>query len=62
MLNDSLRNYKAALDDYINYSHLSDSLTLLIAEQDTEYIQEHYEKDMQIRKERDIRLMTDLNF
>ena len=58
MLNDSLRNYKAALDDYINYSHLSDSLTLLIAEQDTEYIQEHYEKDMQIRKERDIRLMT----
>ncbi|MBO8483168.1 MAG: hypothetical protein IAB75_03520 [Bacteroidetes bacterium] len=54
-LNASLGDYRAALDDYINYSLLSDSLSLVIAEQDTGFIQERYEKELQMEKERNTR-------
>ena len=40
ILNDSLGDYREALDDYINYSLLSDSLSLVIAEQDTGTLRE----------------------
>lgn len=59
-LNDSLGDYRASLDDYINYSLLSDSLSLVIAEQDTGFIQERYEKDLQMEKERNTRLLVSL--
>ena len=59
-LNDSLEDYRSALDDYINYSLLSDSLSLAIAEQDTGFIQERYEKDLQMEKERNTRLLVTL--
>ena len=58
ILNDSLGDYREALDDYINYSLLSDSLSLVIAEQDTGFIQERYEKDLQMEKERNTRLLV----
>ena len=60
ILNDSLGDYREALDDYINYSLLSDSLSLVIAEQDTGFIQERYEKDLQMEKERNTRLLVTL--
>ena len=60
ILNDSLGDYRASLDDYINYSLLSDSLSLVIAEQDTGFIQERYEKDLQMEKERNTRLLVSL--
>ena len=59
-LNDSLGDYRSALDDYISYSLLSDSLSLAIAEQDTGFIQERYEKDLQMEKERNTRLLVTL--
>ena len=60
ILNDSLGDYREALDDYINYSLLSDSLSLVIAEQDTGFIQERYEKNLQMEKERNTRLLVTL--
>ena len=60
ILSDSLGDYREALDDYINYSLLSDSLSLVIAEQDTGFIQERYEKDLQMEKERNTRLLVTL--
>ena len=60
ILNDSLGDYRETLDDYINYSLLSDSLSLVIAEQDTGFIQERYEKNLQMEKERNTRLLVTL--
>ena len=57
-LNDSLGDYKSALDDYINYSRISDSLSLVVAEQDTGFIKERFEKDLQLEKERNTRLLV----
>ena len=57
-LNDSVRNFQAALEDYVNYSLISDSLSLVVAEQDIGFIQERYEKELQIEKERNTRLLV----
>ena len=54
-LNSEIGNYKAALEDFEVYSDLSDSLSMVIAEQDTGFIKERYEKELKIEKERNLR-------
>lgn len=49
-LNDSLHNYKEALDAYKHYSYISDSINLDIATSDTKYIKERYSKELQIEQ------------
>ena len=54
-LNSEIGNYKAALEDFEVYSDLSDSLSMVIAEQDTGFIKERYEKELKIEKEKNLR-------
>ena len=54
-LNGEIGDYKAALEDFEIYSDLSDSLSMVIAEQDTGFIKERYEKELKIEKERNLR-------
>lgn len=56
-LNDSVKDFQSALEDYVNYSLISDSLSLVIAEQDIGFIQERHEKELLIEKEKNTRLL-----
>ena len=51
----SSENFKAALENFEIYSDLSDSLSLVIAEQDTGFIKERYEKELQIERAKNTR-------
>lgn len=51
----SFQNYKLALNDFEIYSDLSDSLSMVIAEHDTGFIKERYEKELQIEREKNTR-------
>ena len=50
-LHKAIGDFKTALKDFEIYSDLSDSLSLIIAEQDTGFIKERYEKELLIEKE-----------
>ena len=54
-LHEAVGDYKAALEDFEVYSDLSDSLSLVIAEQDTGFIKERYEKELQIERAKNTR-------
>lgn len=57
-LNEALGDYESAFNDHKNYSHISDSVSLAIAEQDTGFLRERYAKDLQVEKEKNNRLLT----
>ena len=57
-LHKAIGDFKTALKDFEIYSDLSDSLSLIIAEQDTGFIKERYEKELLIEKERNTRNIT----
>ena len=57
-LHKAIGDFKTALKDFETYSDLSDSLSLIIAEQDTGFIKERYEKELLIEKERNTRNIT----
>ena len=54
-LHEATGDYKAALEDFEVYSDLSDSLSLVIAEQDTGFIKERYEKELQVERAKNTR-------
>ena len=54
-LHEAVGDYKAALEDFEVYSDLSDSLSLVIAEQDTGFIKERYEKELQVERAKNTR-------
>ncbi|MDE6872195.1 MAG: hypothetical protein K2J62_08790 [Bacteroidales bacterium] len=53
---DSLGDYRQALDAYRSYSHITDSVDLVIFSQDTRFIQERHEKELRILTERNKRI------
>lgn len=49
---DSLRNYKESLAAYREYSRITDSLDLALYSQDTKFVKERYEAQLEIKEDR----------
>ena len=57
-LYEAFDEYKAAFEELKTYSYLSDSLSIAVARQDTGFLEERYEKELLIEREKNTRTMV----